>query len=236
MAVLRSCSTCGVQKPHTEEYFKSSKSCKNGLAGTCLECRKAYQKSWADLNRETLNAKAREYKLRTREHRLELRRNRYDPVRNARDTMRRIRADPVGAAARRLRGGARDRCKSLGLVLDPRITVEYMYRWLQKQPQCECCGVAFDYSKGKGYFNDHSPSLDRFVPSDGYVMPNLSLICWRCNNIKRNYTKDDLQCVADWMEDKKIRNFRVPTKTYGITFCRLDDGLQRLVARLEGVP
>lgn len=45
-----------------------------------------------------------------------------------------------------------------------------------------------------------SPSIDKFDPSKGYTLDNVALICWRCNNIKRNYKADDLRRVANWMD------------------------------------
>ena len=48
--------------------------------------------------------------------------------------------------------------------------------------------------------NNASPSIDRFSPTDGYVLGNVHVICWRCNNLKRDVTSDELLMVASWMK------------------------------------
>lgn len=54
--------------------------------------------------------------------------------------------------------------------------------------------------------SNNSPSVDRFVPSMGYVIGNVHLICWRCNNLKRDATPEELLGVAQWMSDVQMRN------------------------------
>jgi len=66
-----------------------------------------------------------------------------------------------------------------------------------------------DLGPKNGKPNDASPSVDRFDPSVGYTIANTSLICWRCNNIKRNYRAEDLPRVAAWMPRRAINSGRV---------------------------
>lgn len=71
--------------------------------------------------------------------------------------------------------------------------------WFNRQPACACCRVPFYFSvRGDGW-RDDSPSFDRFDPTGDYSLSNVRLICWRCNNIKRNYGADDLMRVARWI-------------------------------------
>lgn len=75
----------------------------------------------------------------------------------------------------------------------------YIAAWIREQPNCACCGVAWHLFPKNGMKNDASPSIDQLAPGAGYLLDNISLICWRCNNIKRNYSAADLQKVAAWI-------------------------------------
>lgn len=76
---------------------------------------------------------------------------------------------------------------------------KFIADWLEKQPTCVCCGVEFLMGK-KGFRSDRSASFDQITPGAGYLMSNIALVCWRCNNIKRNYGSADLRLVADWID------------------------------------
>lgn len=43
-------------------------------------------------------------------------------------------------------------------------------------------------------------SLDRIVPSLGYVPGNVAVISHRANRIKSDATADELRAVADWLD------------------------------------
>ena len=48
---------------------------------------------------------------------------------------------------------------------------------------------------------DSSPSLDRLVPSKGYVRGNITVVSFRSNSIKSNATIEELRKVAFYYED-----------------------------------
>lgn len=58
--------------------------------------------------------------------------------------------------------------------------------------KCPCCGVELDYSVKEKGRQDNSPSLDRIVPSMGYVIENISILCMRCNRLKKDYSWEEL--------------------------------------------
>jgi hypothetical protein len=45
-----------------------------------------------------------------------------------------------------------------------------------------------------------SPSLDRIVPSLGYVPGNVVVVSWKVNRIKCDASVDDLRKIADFYE------------------------------------
>jgi hypothetical protein len=63
---------------------------------------------------------------------------------------------------------------------------------------CPVLGIALNHGggvKSKG-FKDSSPSLDRVVPSLGYVLGNVRVISWRANRLKADATAAELMKVA----------------------------------------
>ena len=108
--------------------------------------------------------------------------------------------EPVLVRAQRLRDGMRERARDSGLPFDSDVfTVAMLVEWLALQPECECCGQPFDFSPNpSGRARDRAPSLDRVRPSMGYVFGNVALLCWRCNNLKRDAGPEELALVARW--------------------------------------
>jgi len=64
---------------------------------------------------------------------------------------------------------------------------------------CGCCGKQLDYSTGRGINKRDSPSLDRWDNSQGYTLENTRVICYRCNELKRDATLAELETVVRYM-------------------------------------
>ena len=184
---MRTCKACSQPKPETAEFYQPKKGGRLGLDGTCRVCRQAMIREWKIQNRERLAARRRElYALDNGEKW------------KATELARKERA-PFRAKAYTLTKGVRDRSRQSGVPACEELTsVPYVEAWLKRQPNCECCGVEFDLTPGKNK-EGHGPSIDKFKCDGGYTLDNVSLICWKCNNIKRNYTAQDLTTVAKWM-------------------------------------
>lgn len=60
----------------------------------------------------------------------------------------------------------------------------------------------------EGPRSDNSPSLDKLVPSEGYVAGNVVVISDLANRIKQNVTPVQLMQVAKWAQDA-TRNLEV---------------------------
>jgi hypothetical protein len=63
---------------------------------------------------------------------------------------------------------------------------------------CPVLGIPLSVNEG-GTFHDASPSLDKIIPSLGYVPGNIAVISWRANRLKGDGTTEELQAVASWM-------------------------------------
>lgn len=67
-------------------------------------------------------------------------------------------------------------------------------------PMPTCCpvlGIPLDF--GQGRIRDHSPSLDRIVPSLGYVRGNVMVVSDRANRIKNDGTAEEHEAIAAYI-------------------------------------
>ena len=63
---------------------------------------------------------------------------------------------------------------------------------------CHVLGIPM-YRGTNGKLHDGSPTIDRLVPSLGYVKDNISVISHRANRIKQNATIEELEKIVQWM-------------------------------------
>jgi hypothetical protein len=63
---------------------------------------------------------------------------------------------------------------------------------------CPALGVKLE--QGRNCKQPNSPSLDRIIPSKGYVKGNVAVISLRANQIKNDASVEDLQKVLDWLK------------------------------------
>jgi hypothetical protein len=52
----------------------------------------------------------------------------------------------------------------------------------------------------RGRATDNSPTLDRIIPSLGYVRGNVKVISMRANVLKHNASLDELKKLVAWLE------------------------------------
>ena len=185
----RICTKCNQSFLATLKFFPPHKGCLYGLGPECRSCHNARIRKWKRRHRKRLAiVRRQQYK------------NRYGD-RQRQLEQQRATTFPIRVQAERLSGGIRERSKELGFVRPAQLAnKQFFIAWLTRQPTCPVCGVKFSLiSNGCGPRND-GPSIDRFDTTRGYDLDNIALICWRCNNIKRNYSSADLRCVADWID------------------------------------
>lgn len=197
--ITKPCTKCGVEKPYTLEFFPVSKVCKNGINPQCRECFNALTRAWKKENRDRLS-----------ERRREIYADRYGPVQRRKERERAERL-PFQVRAENLQSGIWARSRQRGWFVPVVLrSKQYFIDWLKRQPNCECCGVPFDIPvkrRENSWFVDASPTVDRLNSALPYELDNIALICWRCNNIKRNYAAEDLRRVAEWMDRREATKF-----------------------------
>jgi len=66
---------------------------------------------------------------------------------------------------------------------------------------CPVFNKPFIFSIGRKH--GLSPSLDRVVPSKGYIKDNIIVVSWRANAIKNDATPDELVALANFYKDLK---------------------------------
>jgi len=94
--------------------------------------------------------------------------------------------------------GAKRRAKAKGLDFDIEVSDIII-------PQlCPLLNIPIIHEVGKGHRNPNSPSLDRIIPSKGYVKNNVRVISNRANLLKNNATVEELEMVLDDL--KKLRD------------------------------
>jgi len=100
---------------------------------------------------------------------------------------------------------AKIRAKKKGL--DFNLTSEYLKEIFPKDNKCPITGIHFQF----GYKNDnkinknYSPSLDRIVPSKGYVIGNVMVISDLMNRMKQDSTFEDIEKLYNYYK-KIIKN------------------------------
>lgn len=189
----RVCTKCGKIGQHSRRDFYAEVNRKDGLRPECRDCSNEQRRAWKAKNRDRLSKRRREqYAEQTADARWQKKLAQWKKA-------------PYLTRAQTLAHGIRERSqKNQWPIPEAFRTSAFFIEWMQRQPNCECCGVEFDVGrdrkKTKGQKSDRSPSIDRFDTDKPYELDNIRLICWRCNNIKRNYSASDLRMVADWID------------------------------------
>lgn len=183
----KTCKKCEKSKPVSS--FVISKECKDGRAGTCRECRNKYSTMWKLNNAKRISEARRKQYAETAGRDVKAR------------EQRRLERYPLRVQCQRLRYGMIERSRLRGLPFDSSaLTVGYLMDRLERNPACECCRKRLAIGGVKhGKPDDASPSIDRIHPERGYTVENVAILCWRCNNLKRDATPMELKIVTDWM-------------------------------------
>lgn len=69
---------------------------------------------------------------------------------------------------------------------------------------CPVLGIPIEHNANKG-FHPNSPSVDRIIPSLGYIRGNVRVISVRANLLKRDGTPEELERVAQYLRGETLR-------------------------------
>lgn len=91
--------------------------------------------------------------------------------------------------------GARDRAKSKGLPFNLELEDIFI-------PElCPVFNKPLKVNEGGRSHNPYSPSLDRVIPSLGYVKGNVQVISLRANKMKSDASFEELKLFSDWIQN-----------------------------------
>lgn len=65
---------------------------------------------------------------------------------------------------------------------------------------CPILGIKLELNRGRGGFKDSSPSLDKIIPSKGYVKGNVVVISYRANRLKGDATVEEIESLVEWLK------------------------------------
>ena len=90
----------------------------------------------------------------------------------------------------------KNRCRRRGLLCD--LTEQHLQELMDATPACPVLGMPLLYGGGNGHCLE-TASLDRFDPSQGYVIGNVSIMSWRANALKKDATLAEVRKLSEWM-------------------------------------
>ncbi len=187
----KKCAKCGEVKP-LEEFTKCAKS-PDGRGSYCNICQKAYTKQWVADHPEQVKATR---KRNDDTHREEIRaKRRKDRAEKPEVFLQYSRDFAEKNPEKLLLYEARKRAKQFNLPIT--ITEEDIVI-------PEFCPV-FGIKLVRGSVDENRdccPSLDRIIPSLGYVPGNVAVISYRANRIKNDASLEELRLIADWMDSQ----------------------------------
>jgi hypothetical protein len=114
--------------------------------------------------------------------------------------------DPLRLICNYLVKTTRDRAKKLRVKKDRIITINYLFEAISEHPYCECCNKKFDLIMGKAKPgrgpNPDRPSIDRVNPAGDYTLNNIGIVCWRCNDQKRQLNEKLAAQILKYIQHK----------------------------------
>lgn len=174
-----------------EERKARLRETKKRYARANREKRNAYNLQWQKDNPEKMRAYRRKWHAANPGKQREMNRTWSAKNRDKRKVSadRYIRAHPIVVLVRGAR--TRSRHENVPFDLSPEDLV---------MPQvCPVLGIPLTHLGGK--LSDDKPSLDRVVPSLGYVRGNVVIISWRANRLKSDASLDDLLLLTEYIRN-----------------------------------
>jgi len=167
---MKICKKCNVEKSLGE--FHKDKRTKDGLYKWCKSCKKEYDLIYRKTDKIQNLYKSKEYRNRKKEYK------------KWRDM-----TDP----REQLLISAKARAKKYNIPFN--LTIDD----IELRAYCPLLEIKLERKQyGKvGSFNPNSPSLDRIIPSLGYVKGNIEVISMKANIMKNNASIEELKTFAN---------------------------------------
>ena len=182
------CSQCGEAKSLDSFYRVSGKS--HLLKAACKHCTCKAQKDYVSRNHEKLSAQKKEYRARKAKETKFNKKVWYEA--NKERCSEKCREWRISNQERVLLNGAKNRAEKRGIPFNLELED------INIPEYCPVLGLKLEIGKGKTQPN--SPSLDRLVPSLGYVKGNILVVSHRANQIKNDASIDEVKRVLRYME------------------------------------
>lgn len=91
------------------------------------------------------------------------------------------------------------RAKEKGIPVD--VDAKYLKDIYPIDHLCPILGIKMEFAKGD---RSNSPSIDRIIPSKGYIKGNVVWISDRANRIKQDATSEEIMKVANWLKEHNL--------------------------------
>lgn len=221
MAFAIFCSKCDQFKDHSLFSKVSKKSLRPAFS--CNDCKREYHKAYSDArkgqprgrkkpkrtkeerrqqmrdwylkNREATSKRSREYYLQNKEQFKLYSTARKQAASNNRLMWKEYRlAKMLNSAKYR----ARQRCLNFNLTMDFLMSIA--------SDNCPVDGLPMDWSVDENKRLQpmpRTPSIDKIVPSLGYVQGNVQIICWQYNSWKRDMSIHDMRILLSYLRKEQ---------------------------------
>jgi hypothetical protein len=181
--------------PLTAQNSAKDKSKKNGIALICKTCKGKIVAEWRKRNPDKVKLqRQRAYQVRKQSPRAVKQKQQYNQT-----WYQKIRKSGVSGKVQILLSSIRARVKQGKIPMD--LDLDYLVSIATDD--CPVDGLPLDWemnSVTEGKATDRSPSLDRIVPSLGYVKGNVKFIANKWNTWKSNMLLRDLELIIAYME------------------------------------
>lgn len=200
----KKCSTCQGVKLFSDFYGDKHKA--RGLSSRCKDCAKQAAMEWRRQNPQKVRENQQKNYQRNKDQYVEYakqwRENNTDRIRQYyQENKEAIKEKRKGKSnlLREMFRGAKHRASDNCLPFD--LTIEHMESIALDH--CPVTGELLDWDlqfSQEGKRNPHAPSLDKIVPSLGYVQGNVAIISNRMNTLKSDMTLEQLNQLIEYVQ------------------------------------
>jgi len=153
-----------------------------------LERRREYQRKYREANREKINLYLKEWHKKNRSTQIEYFKYKYNE--NKPRTI-------LSTIKRNLKN-LKSKCKSKGIPFD--VSIED----IEIPTHCPLLGL--ELKAGLPRNSPESPSIDKIIPSLGYVRGNVWVISQRANTIKHNASLEEIEMICKNLRQKMLHS------------------------------